>query len=80
MCVCRRYSCWAVSVTPLLQSHAVAQHQQVKGGGTPIPVGLLCSSPVHIGFLHACQAVFSPLSGAYTTTALQFYRKPEHGT
>ena len=81
MCVCRRHSYWVVSVTPLLQSHAVAQHQQVKGGGTSIPVGLLCSSPVHTGCLCARQAVFLPLSiCAYATTALQFYTEPEHGT
>lgn len=44
-CVCRRYSQEALSVTPLIPSPSVTQHQQGKGGGTPHPVGLSCTSP-----------------------------------
>lgn len=29
---------------PHIQSHALSQHQQAKGGGISIPAGLLCSS------------------------------------
>lgn len=44
-------------------------------------MGLLCSSPPHMGCLHAHQVVFLPPNvHAYATSALQFYRKPEHGT
>lgn len=80
-CVWPRTYIRTVSVNPLLQSHAMAQHHWVKGGGTSISAGSLCSSPVHTGWVHAHQVVSLPPNvRAYATSALQFYRKTEHGT
>lgn len=53
---CRRCSYWVVSLTLILQSCVVAEHQQVKGGSIAIDMGVRYSLPIHAGSSYCSQS------------------------
>lgn len=68
MCISRRYSYWPVYVTPLLQSHALDQNQQVKGEGyCAVPLSTKAAfMPTKLYFCHLVYVLMQLLLFSFT--------------